>query len=424
MTSKNNMRPGIGFWITFLTFIPVSSSISQSWQANPAVIRKFQEERPSFIYEEDKVPDYVLPPLLPTTEGDPETLKEEWIKRRPEILNLFKEHVYGYSPERAESVRFTVLEEDPKALNGQARFQRVEIRCTQEGREHAFELILFLPKKVKEAVPLFLLLNNRPKRLTDPSRETISEFWPVEEVIARGYGIAAIQLRDIAPDSATDFRNGIIRLFEEEGSQRPANAWGTLAAWAWAASRAMDYFETLDAVDKEKIAVLGHSRGGKAALWAGVTDERFGLVISNASGCGGAALSRREFGETVARINQNYPHWFCSNFHAYGGREKDLPVDQHMLLALVAPRAIYVASADEDLWADPKGEFLALAHASPVYEWFGYRGIAPDAMPGVNQSVHGDRQGYHIREGRHDLTLRDWNYFMDFADKLWPRSSN
>lgn len=181
----------------------------------------------------------------------------------------------------------------------------------------------------------------------------------------------------------------------------------------------MDYFETDNSVDTEKVAVLGHSRGGKAALWTGAEDERFALTISNNSGAGGAALSRRKYGETVRALNDRFPHWFAENFEAFNRQEENLPVDQHMLIALMAPRAVYVASADEDLWADPRGEFLSLAHASPAYTLWEHAPIGPDDMPALDEPLVDGPRGYHVRSGGHNLTPDDWRHYMDFTDQLW-----
>jgi pimeloyl-ACP methyl ester carboxylesterase len=180
----------------------------------------------------------------------------------------------------------------------------------------------------------------------------------------------------------------------------------------------LDYLETVPEVDATKVAVIGHSRGGKTALWAAATDPRFAMAISNDSGCGGASLSRRTIGETVKSITTEFNYWFCDRFDTFAGREQDLPVDQHQLIALIAPRAVAIASADEDLWADPRGEFLALCEASPVYALYGQAPIKPDEMPGVDGALRRGNRSYHIRTGKHDLTGADWGRYLDFADAV------
>lgn len=394
---------------------------STGWTANPDVVKKTSaaQGQAEFNYQESRVRTYTLPDPL-NVNGVVVKTRDQWPARRAAILELFREHVYGRRPGTPDLLRFEVVEHQPKAMDGAATLKRIAIVSEHQRRQHRFELILFLPNARVGAVPMFLLLNNRPVSNTDPTRAERSPFWPAEEMIARGYGIAALQVGDLAPDNAAQFTEGVIRLFEGDAAagSRADDAWAALAAWGWGASRALDYFETDPQVDARRVAVVGHSRGGKAALWAGAEDDRFALVVSNGSGEGGAALARRNFGETTTRINTAFPFWFNANYKRFNGRETEMPVDQHMLLALVAPRALYVASADQDLWADPRGEFLALAHSSPVYALFGEPAIATDAMPAIDTPLIVGRRGYHVRTGGHNLTPYDWAQFATLADRL------
>jgi hypothetical protein len=391
------------------------------WRANPRIIQQTAKQQPAFNYDEARVPSYTLPDPL-TMNGNTVRTRDTWPGRRRQILELFREHVYGRSPGRPQQLRFEVVEENARAMDGAATLERVAVLSEQDGRSHRFEVTLFLPNARRGPVPVFLLLNNRPVSNTDPTRRERSGFWPAEQLIARGYGIAALQNSDLAPDDKDRFREGAIRLFEGSVSgPRPRNAWGALAAWAWGASRAMDYLQTDRRVDAKRVAVVGHSRGGKAALWAGAEDERFAITISNESGEGGAALSRRPFGETLARITEAFPHWFADGYKDFATRVDALPVDQHMLLSLMAPRALYVASADEDLWSDPRGEFLSQVHASPVYGLWGDPPMRADAMPPLDRPLVVGRRGYHVRSGVHNLTPYDWDRFADFADGLWRK---
>ena len=385
------------------------------WQADPRAVARATREHPDSNFEEARVRPYTLPDLL----GAAGT-KKAWRRRRPEILELFRAHVYGRSPGRPERLRFLVVEENRRAMGGAATLKRIAVRSSRVGREHSFELIVFLPNALKKPAPLFLLLHNSSPRNTDFTRAEKSGYWPAEEVIARGYAVAALRVSQLAPDNREHFRDGVMRLYDSGPSgPRAGYTWGALAAWAWGASRAMDYFVSDPRIDAKRVAVVGHSRNGKAALWAGAEDERFALVISNESGEGGAALSRRQFGETVTEINESFPHWFADAYKSYNGREGALPTDQHMLLALIAPRALYVASADEDLWADPRGEFLSLAHSSPAYALWDDPPLRAEDMPPLNRPLIRGRRGYHIRTGGHDLSKYDWERFLDFADALW-----
>jgi hypothetical protein len=413
-------------WVTVMTLLCTASALQaeteKGWTADPELVQRMMKRRPERMVDESKVKAYTLPDALRMADGSMVTTREEWPKRRAEILELFRSEMFGRSPGLPKVLGLEVVQEHKDALEGNATLKRVAIISRHEGRSHRFEMALFIPNKLARPAPVFLLLNNRnPDQNTDATRKVKSDFWPVEEMVARGYGMAAIQNNDLAPDVKTDhasWKQGIVRLFEGDRAERPPDAWMALAAWAWGASRALDYLETDPRVDAKRVAVVGHSRGGKTALWAAAEDTRFAMVVSNNSGSCGAALSRRRFGERIALTHTN-PHWFCDSFRKYHEREDELPFDQHMLIGLIAPRAVYVTSASEDLYADPKGEFQGLAHASPVYALWGHAPIAPDAMPPLDTPLIAGPRGYHIRSGKHDLTLYDWTRFADFADALW-----
>lgn len=437
------------------------------WMAAAASI---QAAAPVANYDESMVPAYALPDPLRMEDGRRVTSAEMWRKeRRPELLRLFEREVYGRAPGRPAALRFALLSEDKQALGGKAT--RREVAAYFTGREDGprMTILIYLPNAAARPVPAFLGLNfggNQAvsedpgitlstswmrssasgtvvnNRATEKSRGQSAPQWQVDTVLSRGYALATIYYGDIEPDSAEGWIAGVRNVFRpaasaaapagaESGGARPAaggppdapaDAWGAIGAWAWGLSRAMDYFEQEPDINEHQVAVMGHSRLGKTALWAGAEDERFAVVISNNSGCGGAALSRRAFGETVQRINTSFPHWFCGNFKKYNGREADLPVDQHQLIALMAPRPVYVASAAKDLWADPRGEFLSAKHAEPVYRLLGRDGLGVEDMPAVDQPV-GGTIGYHIRTGVHDVTRYDWDRYLDFADRHFQRQA-
>jgi hypothetical protein len=387
------------------------------------VILPAQDGKRRFRPDPPDLPSYTLPDPLVAADGRKVVTPEDWKKiRRPEVLELFRKHVYGRVPETPFKKAFKVVNEDPKAMDGAATLRQVDVTVSAGAKSLVLRVVLFVPNQAPKPVPAFLLICNREAKNIDPARREKSEFWPAEEVVARGYAIAAFLNADVDPDRNDGFKDGIHGMLD--AGERPPDAWGTIAAWAWGASRVMDYFETDKDIARDRVAVIGHSRGGKTALWAGAEDERFALACSNDSGCTGAALSRRRLKdkESVARINKAFPHWFCETYKSYNDREEALPVDQHMLVALMAPRAVCVASADGDLWADPRGEFLSAVHAGPVYRLFGKKGIEAKEMPPVGEALQGDGIAYHIREGKHNLTLFDWMRYLDFADKVYGRT--
>ena len=392
-------------------------------------------------YDESKVPAYKLPDPLVMSDGTRVTEAATWkARRRPEILRLFTEQVYGRSPGRLDTTSYQVLSPAEPALDG--RTLRKQIRVLFNGSEDGprMDLLIYLPAGVARPVPAFVGLNFNGNHTvhTDPgileaepwvepgreprpkaARGSSSRRWPVEAIVERGYALVTAFYGDIDPDFDDGFRNGVHQLFPKPG---PAD-WGSIGAWAWGLSRAMDYFETDQDIDQSRVAVIGHSRLGKTALWAGAQEERFSIVISNESGCGGAALSRRRYGETVRRINTRFPHWFCDNFNQYNDNEAALPVDQHMLVALIAPRPVYIASAVDDRWSDPRGEFLSAVHANPVYRLLGTSGFPASEMPPIGKPVAGTI-AYHVRAGGHDLTAYDWEQYLNFARSQWTARSS
>ncbi len=377
-----------------------------------------------------------LPTFLPAGLSS-EKAHQAWeTTRREQILDAFETYVYGKAPDDGYLLEFERLDVQSMQPGLQAERRRIAVRVRTDLGTARIKVTLFLPLERAHPVPVFLGMH-----LFDSSRDlpVIGQPWKhsgdsvdpqdgsahlasgdpavlLHMILDRGYGFATIDANDVDPDEHDDFRNGIHALFHDDAHPHGPGDWGTLAAWAWGLGRALDVLEREEDVDASKVAVIGHSRMGKAALWAGAVDPRFAMVISNDSGCGGAAISRRGKGETLVHINRVFPHWFCGHFHAFGEREQALSVDQHMLVALVAPRPVYIASAEEDAWADPMGEFLAAFYASEVYRYFGVTGLKPDERPLLNQSI-GDRVGYHIRSGRHDITAFDWARYLDFADR-------
>jgi hypothetical protein len=401
-------------------------------------------------YDEAKVAPYTLPDPLVCFDGTPVTSTAIWnAKRRPEILRTFETQVYGRAPAVNQRPRFEIISTDPTALGGTATRKQVKIWLLGTNPGPALELLLYLPNGVSRPVPAFLGLNFAGNqcvsvdpgvpvtpnwaranltgvvdhRATEATRGIHASRWQVEKVLARGYAVATAYYGDIEPDHRDGWKTGLRGALGRDGAATvfAPEEWAATSAWAWGLSRIMDYLATDPAIDAARVAVHGHSRLGKTALWAGALDQRFALVISNCSGEGGASLMRRNFGETIAQANASEPHRFCGNFRRYEGAAGDLPVDAHLLIALMAPRPVYVASAVEDDLADPRGEFLAAKHAGPAFGLFGLKGLGSVERAVVDQPI-GDVAAYHVRSGTHDITAYDWDQYLNFADRHFHRS--
>jgi hypothetical protein len=408
-------------------------------------------------YDESSIPPYNLPDLLVTDDGKAVRNSKEWETiQRPAILKKFKEHVYGEVPGKPRDIHFKTTYLDRKALGGKATRKEITIYFTKGENGPSMVMLLYLPNQVKTKVPVFIGLNftgnhaaqfdstititdnwkrintnNAPTLVKDwpagrgawkPStnnkkaiRGDEAHRWPVEELINNGYGMATAYYEDLEPDHPEGWKVGVRGLLQKELNIKP-ESWGSICAWAWGLSRMMDYLETDDRVNEKQVVVTGLSRLGKTSLWAGANDQRFAIVISNDSGEGGASLSKRIYGETIELINRVNPHWCVGKYKTYNFATDKLPVDQHMLVALAAPRPIYIASAIDDKPADPKGEFLSGKFAGPVFALYGKTGVGVEEQPAVDTPV-GESIGYHVRTGGHDILLYDWQQFMRFANR-------
>jgi len=377
----------------------------------------FAQER-KFAYtistDESSVPAYTLPDPLVLSNGNQVKTIRCWEKRRrPEILELFTKEMFGTAPSSPKNLKFELVSIDSSAFDGLAVRKTVRI-CLNETT--SFHILVHVPTSLSAPAPVFVGLNFNGNDQTLEGKTAYR--WPYKTILKSGYAVATAWRDEIDEDKWDKSGRGIRDAYSDKYT------WGSIAAWSWAISRILDYLETDPAIDAGKSIVIGHSRLGKAALWAGACDRRFAMVISNNSGCGGAALSKRVFGENLDAIQEKFPHWFCKDFQKYRKNEAALPFDQHELLALIAPRPLYVASSTEDLWADPKGEWLSAVYASPVYELYGLKGVnaALEAMPAPDCPIQDGNIAYHIKTGRHSIRPYDWEQYLKFADKYFKTS--
>ncbi len=441
------MSKAIVVWLVPIVFISLSVMIgllNVNAQQPPRPII------PATILDESKVPPYTLPDPMICIDGTPvKDAKTWWSKRRPEILHLCEQEWFGKTPAgKPANMKFVVRNVKKDARGGKAT--RIRVAVLFDGTETGpqMELLIYLPNKARSKVPVILALNFdgnftttdepdipvphhwatglSPNKVTDnkteeTSRGKLAASWPYDFALQHGFGIATIAYGDIEPDYDGGIKAGYRgKLKEFLQTNSGGDRMGAVGAWAWALSRAMDYLETNPRVDAKRIAVQGHSRLGKAALWAVAQDNRFAMALSNESGAGGAALNRRIFGETVGDLNRRFPHWFCPNFSKYNENEEALPVDSHELIALIAPRPVLITSAQDDHWSDPKAEFLAGVGADPVYRLLCADGISSHEWPEPSNLLMG-RIGYFMRPGPHDVRIEDWQAYISFAERYFKK---
>jgi hypothetical protein len=428
------MRESIAFPFVLLVFTLLATVAPAAAQSFP---RQENLADPASLPSQQSLPD----PLL-MLDGRKVDSREMWEReRRPELKRLFQHYMYGYLPARPRTMNAVVEREDAKYFGGKATKREVAL---DSGGGRTIHLLCIFPNAKKQA-PVFVCIAfcgtyavvNDPtipvprgwmfptkgvvnNVATEAGRGSQIDVWNIERTIDRGYGVALFYYGDVEPDnkeSRDGARHSILRY--SKNAHGPMD-WGAVAAWAWGAQRVVDYLVKDPSVDKKRIAVVGHSRNGKAALVAGAFDERISLTISHQSGCGGAAPSRGTVGESVKAINTAFPHWFNANFKQFNDSPAQLPFDQHELVALCAPRAVLLSNAEKDTWANPAGQFDVLQAADPVYRFLGVEGLKAAEMPPMNTLVR-SRLGYFIRPGEHSMKQVDWDAFLDFADAHWRK---
>lgn len=432
-----------GFVVTALTLLAADDPARPKQDAKGNPLRYAATGHVS-NYDEAKVGNYILPDPLVLRSGQPVRDAETWHKlRRPEILEAYRSEIYGRVPATAPKVRFEVVESGTSVLEGAATRKHVVLRWGDGAEAPQANLVVYLPANAHAPVPVLLHLvffGGLPTAATTvpppaanataksegasattaaPARPRGAETGPVAEVLRRGYAYATIRYTEIEGDRAETNLTGVRKLALKPGQEKPApDEWGTIAAWAWGVGRVMDYFETDRAIDAKRVALVGHSRLGKTVLWAGATEPRIAVVFSSCSGEMGASLARRDYGETVDDMAANFPWQFAGNFQKYLGRWNDMPVDSHLLIALSAPRPVFVTGGTQDQWADPHGEFLAQVAAGPVYRLLGKQDLGTQTLPPLDTPLTTGDLGFHYHTGGHTITPADWTAFLAFAERF------
>jgi hypothetical protein len=381
-------------------------------------------------YDESKVPPYTLPDPLKLADGSPVRDAKAWMTRqRPALIRLYEAEIFGHVPATAPKVRWAVSETNAQARDGAAIMKRIVGTIGTADDAPRMQLVLHTPAKAKGPVPVILIVNfggGQPPpadpsapRPSGPPLPTADP--PVAaEILEHGWGYATIGYQDIQPDRANAWMEGVVgRAFVKGQDQPRPEEWGTIGAWAWGISRMIDYLETDRSVDGTRIAVQGHSRLGKTVLWASARDERIVATFSSCAGEMGSALSRRDWGETVDDMAQNFPYWFSGTFQKWVGRWNEMPVDAHTLIALSAPRGVFLTGGTKDQWADPVGEFLAASAAGPVYRLLGKKDLGVSELPPLDKPLTSGDLGWHYHTGAHTATREDWMAFLDFVRKYF-----
>ncbi|WP_425635891.1 acetylxylan esterase [Algoriphagus yeomjeoni] len=393
-------------------------------------------------YDEEAIPTYTLPELLSLENGKKVTNSETWMnERRPELLNFIAELQYGKTPPAPKSIDYEVFDKESEALNGKAIRRQVRIYLTENSKDHPMDLLIYLPKNSTEKTPVFFTISFTANNLSvDDPGIRVGEIWNregkkvkadqptafratnVEQFIDAGYGFATVYYGDIDPDFKGGFEHGIRKEFLESGETKPqADEWGTISAWSWGLSRAMDYFEKDEQIDASRIALMGVSRLGKTVLWTGIRDTRYKMIIASCSGEGGAAIARRDYGENIKHMSDSsrYGYQFSPNYHAYSTHVNDFPFDAHALVAMIAPRPLLLQTGNTDYWSDPKGEFIAAQEATEVYELFGEKGPKNNEMPAAGDtSLLENKLGYYMHDGGHGTIPSDYPVFIQFMKKF------
>ena len=416
--------------------------------AAPSVARSETKAAPSVVagipvnYDEAKVGTYTLPDPLKLNDGRPVRDAKTWNeKRRPEIVKLFETQQFGVAPGRPEGESFDAFDKGTPALNGKAIRKQVRIYLSKDKSGPSIDLVIYLPATAKKPVPMLLSISFGAVQsaVADPgiTPETVWDaktntrvmppvggmFWPginVESLLDAGIGVATFYYGDVDPDYAGGFANGIRARYAKAGQKdnadRAPEDWGTISAWAWGMSRVEDYFETDPSIDAKRVAIHGVSRLGKTVMWAGAHDQRFAAVIESCSGEGGAALSRRDYGETIAHLTAptRYPYQFAANYAKYAGFPDTAPMDANLLVALIAPRPLLLQTGSTDNWSDPKGEFLSAVAAGPVYKLLGKQDLGTDVWPAAKTPIFTDGLNYYMHDGGHGMVPTDWIIYVEF----------